>query len=542
MSYRARSPSSERCVEHEGRPFEFYCRSCQTLGCSTCVLEAHRDHTTNVCDAPDVLPEHLNKLKALYEEASTHLEVAQDLMDAMTESIGKLKENKECAEKRIRNYFHKMRNILVDREHHFINIVRRNAEEKKKISTEARKPVTDLFQGLVVSVKKLWDLSTREGDIMILKEEKILSEELERTVKLLKELQNSSEITNPVTTITLPCIEDQNFEKICRLVGDPSFGHTCPPDCGERSPLARSPKSVDNVPVLFPPPLPPKPSVKKWTNTDDALPEEDDIPLRPANHPRSKSSIDFHDPSKRARPPPPVPPRSPMLKKSNRLPQWILDYKDQLNKENEELSPSGNTSDSNKSPTAPQTKSLSTALMKPPLPKPRTNLPKQKKEEESVYEKSIVTSNGVRPYDLKLENLKINVNPPTPDDEMGRSFSNSSLQPESQTFKTHFGSFRSDTLVMTDTGSSQPETHTTTPTASPEPDTLDYSPPLSPISPTLKVYEIPLKQNIKKAPVYPSGVCAGKLRVQYNMLDSMSILIIVHILNAMFCVYLPIND
>ncbi len=500
MSYRARSPSSARCVEHEGRPFEFYCRSCKTLGCSTCVLNEHRDHTTDVCDAPDVLPEHLNKLKALYEEASTHLEVAQDLMDAMTESIGKLKENKDCAEKRIRNYFHKMRNILVDREHHFINKVRRNAEEKKKISSEARKPVTDLFQGLVVSVKKLWDLSTREGDIMILKEEKGLSEELERTVKLLKELQHSNEITNPITTVTLPCIEDQNFEKICRLVGDPTFGHACPPDCGERSPLARSPNSVDLVPVLAPPPLPPKPSLKKRTSTDSS---EGNFSTRPDNHPRSRSSIEFHDPSKMVLPltPPPVPPRSPMLKKSNCLPQWILDYKEQLNKENEELLPAGNIPDANKSPVRQTT----TALMKPPRPKPRTNLPKQKNE-ETVYEKSkpIATSNGVRPYDLKLEKLKISVNPPTPDDEMSRSFSNSNIQPEPQTTRAHSGSYRSDTLVITDSGSSQPETHTTTPTATP-----DSSPPTSP---TLRVYEIPLKQNIKKAPAYPSGVCAGKHR------------------------------
>ena len=472
----SRSPIAMRCSDHDGKPFEFYCRSCESLGCSMCVLVTHRDHTNEVSDALEAIPDHLTRVKSLYEEASIHLETAQEVLDDTASTIGKLKENKDCAERRIRNYFQRMRNILIDREHHFINTVRRNAEGRKKSSSNVRKSVSDLMQGLVVCVKELWDLSTRTegGDIMVLKEEKRLSDRLKEVVKLLKELQNCDEISYPNTTITLPCVEDHNFEKVCRLVGDPWF-KTCSPNCSND--FACSPEH--NASILAPPPIPPRP--KSRTSTD---PHSINL-TRPA---RSKSTcenpVSTSPDLSVSVTPPPVPPRSPVMTNKSHIPQWILDYKEKLNKENEQMDDNNDQSINDEN-----SKTYSILLKKTPTPKPRkVNANAKQQTGVSIYEKpTTAKTNGMSLADLKLNELKINIDPPTPKSEQVASFyeprsdsdSRSNSRPSSRSDDSHSGS-RS--------GSQS-----------------DDSPG------TLQVYEILLKQNVKKAPVYPSGICVGKL-------------------------------
>ncbi len=431
-----------------------------------CVLVSHRDHTTEVSDASEALPEHLTRLKKLYEEANAHLETAQEMMDSTATTISKLKENKDCAEKRIRGYFQRMRNILIDREHLFINAVRHNAEERKTASSNTRKSISDVLQGLVLCVKELWDLSNRHGDILVLKEEKLLSARLKELSKLLKEFENSNEIYNPNTTITLPCIEDQNFEKICRLVGNPSF-RTCSPNCNNDFIPMTSPEYNNDLRIINPPPVPPRP--KGMTSLD---PQQNTLSNRPSDHPRSRSSIDTYSNDVIPVTPPPIPPRSPVRSRRNQLPQWLLDCKDKMNKENANNRGSNSSrSNSNLQLTIDDNDTNIIILKNVPKPKPR-----QQKINQSDYETPVITTkkaNGITLSDLRLNELKINVDPPTPKSEQIASISEPILRSQSHSPSSSRSGSQSDD------------------------------------SSTLQVYEILLKQNIKKSPVYPAGVCLG---------------------------------
>lgn len=452
-----------------------------------CVLLVHRDHTTEVSEAADVLPEHMNNLKNLYEEASTNLELAQEMMDNSAAAIAKLKENKEMAERRIRSYFQRVRSILVDRENYFINTVRKSAEEKKIVSCNVRKSVSELFQSLMFCVKGLWDLSCREeADILLLKEEQKLIGELEMSVKTLKELQKKDELLNPDTTITLPCIEDCNFEKMCRVVGDPSFT-ACPPECTSGTSNNTSPlpgTAGDRSFLLTPPPLPPKLPVKERTSTD---PYEDSVLLRPDTHPRSNSSIELTEPAVNevlSTTPPPVPPRSPKQTKKSNLPQWLLDYKEKADKENNRrksevikrdgsnnVIPLKKTSSDNppddrnggeKILAVESTPNQSTNHK--PKPKPRQSLPNRTQQRsDSIYEIPVSSKrNNSVPHSILLSKLN------------GDNYKSRLVSPVIE---------------------------------KPEPDSRTSL--FSNESEQIPVYEILLKRTFGKGPFCPSGVCVG---------------------------------
>lgn len=500
----SRSPGPMRCSEHEGKPYEFYCRQCKSLACSMCVLLVHRDHTTEVSEAADVLPEHMESLKGLYKEASAHLETAQDMMDNSAASIAKLKENKEFAEKRIHSYFQRVRNILVDRENHFINTIRRNAEEKKKASSNVRRSLSELFQSLMFCVKGLWELSSRdEADIMLLMEEEKLVAELEKATKTLKDLQKKDELLNPDATITLPCIEDRNFEKICRMIGDPSFT-TCPPDCCSTAAAPFSNGGIggnnERLFLLTPPPLPPKVPVKERTSTDPHVESNHILLTRPDSHPRSNSSIELTESVTESlesvTAPPPVPPRSPKQSKKPPLPQWLLEYKEKADKENRKSTevrngdiarvPMKKTSSDNVpdvvcNDNGPHESVTESQLTPPPQhrpkPKPRQSLPckvHQQQRSDSIYEIPVSSKrnksipNSILLSKLDTDNLKSRIVPPVIE------------KPE-------------------------PNSRTSSGSSSTSNECTDQIP----------VYEILLKRNLKKGPFCPSGVCVGECKYTF---------------------------
>ena len=398
---RSRSPVSQRCPDHEGKPFVFYCRSCESLACSVCVLEMHRDHTEQVDEAKDALQHHMIRIKDLYEEANVHLEEAQNLLDETNSTVCKLKMNKELAEKRISNYFQKMRSILVDRENHFINAVRRSADEKKQAMKAQHDSASDLVHGLIQCVKGLGDLSSRSSDIMVLTEERTMAAELERMVWLLRDLKDSEVID---TRVTLPCIEDQNFEKVCRLVGDLSF-RVCPPECcGMQVDSPSSPRRT--------PPIPPKPPSKERTTTDPCNAEISSA--RPLDHRRTKSSNSSFGVTCPVSPPP-IPPKLPE-KPQSELPPWLLDYKKQSEEKKNNL-PKVASDYEPLPPSSPKSPSSPNPARKPPKPKPRKILAKDSSNSNPIQKipspMENVVCNG-----LPMNEFHVNIDPPTPVNEM----------------------------------------------------------------------------------------------------------------------------
>lgn len=415
-----------KCSDHDGKSLDFYCTSCKDIACSSCLLTQHREHSHSVVEASEVLSSHMTELRDLVEQANAHLEGAENIMDNMAGSVRTLRENKDRAEQRIRNYFSRMRNILVDREHHFINKLRQSTEEKKMAFGDTRKSVKDAMTGMIKCVKILADLSQREDDIIVLREERSVVSELNRLIEVMNEVKGTIEQD---TSVTIPCLEDHNFEQVCRMVGDPHF-RVCAPGCVNSPASIPVPSSPKNSPLDIPnddqsskpPPIPPRPVVKDRRAQTDP---NETISLRSPDHPRSYSQLpntndDERVPIRRSEsvspPPPPIPPRSPRSTKE--LPSWLLEYQQQQKHQERDE----DVKDDQLVNGHDESYKVTPSVGKPPIPKPRQKLLiknqlsspigyiETDKEDDGRYQPFTKLSDTSNPV--------VNVNPPTPSTEV----------------------------------------------------------------------------------------------------------------------------
>ena len=271
------------CADHPRKLLEYYCKDCHQLVCGSCMLSSHRSHAASIIEAEDALQQHVEVLNELKAQANTTLQGAENVMDNLAKDIEEIKTNGTRAAQRVKTYFCHLRDVLVKRERHFLSSLNSSLERPIVDITEQRKTVRKAMGDIIQNLKTLDQLSQQNGFNLLT--EKAIVTEVNNNILAMQNVQEKI-IGNPILTIvTMPCFEDQEFDKICRLVGDPSF-RACPPDCtGKRS------YNTDSRPS---PALPPKVKPK--------APEPPSVKPKAPEPPSVKVS---------STPPPPLPPKSP---------------------------------------------------------------------------------------------------------------------------------------------------------------------------------------------------------------------------------------
>ena len=277
----------------------------------SCILSPqHRPHSDRITDAKSALDNHNIKLQSLINQANGCLQGAENIMDNLARCSEELKNNRSRAEQKIQRYFHRMRSILTDREHYFVSLLRQSVKEKNQAVIERRSKAKETTDGIINGLKALTDLLNR-NDVLVLRDAVPIAKLLTKHFDTMNNHEALDEFKLD-TSVTMPCFEDPNFEKVCRQVGDSNY-RVCY-NCEEKSFVSVNETISDSSP----PPVPPRLSIK----TKDSI---DYLPPSPTGSNASTDSMDiFIDDM-----PPPIPPKSPK-KTHTRFPQWIEDYKKQM--------------------------------------------------------------------------------------------------------------------------------------------------------------------------------------------------------------------
>ena len=327
-----------RCKSHASEELEFYCKECRSLACRSCALSlTHRSHPNNMIEIDEALNEAQAVLKQYINKANSLLQGAENVMDNSARSSQLLQDNSKRAESKIQKYFHRMRCILTDREHYFVSILRRSVEEKKKDVIERKAAFKISMSGIIEGLKSLDDLSKRDAeDISILKDQGQIFEKLDGHMTKMSDNINSDSIEVD-TSVTMPCFEDQNFEKLCRQVGDPGFRVSTqnlfgvPPSSSlPAAPLLSPSLRKTTSHQSSPPPVPPRIKSNSVNTFDPRANSPLTSPLSSPLTSPTGSDISNGDRSQNAISPvpPPIPPKSPSHNKKKH-PQWLEECKRQ---------------------------------------------------------------------------------------------------------------------------------------------------------------------------------------------------------------------
>ena len=314
-----------RCIDHPRKLLEYFCSECHQLICGSCLLSVHRSHAAGIIEAEDALQRHMGVLKELIAQANAMLQGAENIMDNLAKDAKEVRVNGSRASQRVKTYFARMREILNERERHFLSSLNSELEKPLTNISEQRKQVRTAMEAVITNLKTLDGLSKQTEDISVLMTERTVVTEVNKNLTTMREIQETI-AKNPIpTSITMPCFEDQEFAMVCRQVGDPSF-RVCSSNCDKGHGVQKkSPGSPANPPKpaefsLHPPttssgapPLPPKsPSqaekqVDRMSPTDLRKEKNKDV-HNGLSSPCSSAEDEEGGPHSS---PPPVPPKSP---------------------------------------------------------------------------------------------------------------------------------------------------------------------------------------------------------------------------------------
>jgi hypothetical protein len=301
-----------KCAEHPSRSVEFYCEYCSDVACTSCVLSSrHRGHSSEIIDINIAIDDRQARIGDCISRANGYLQGAEDAMDDLARCVGELKLNQSKAERRIELYFHRMRSILVDREHYFKGLLKQKVDERIKFISGKRQQSKEALDGIITGLKSLDNISNNPSDITSLINEASVTRLLKNHFETIDNQPSTSEIEVD-RSVTMPCFEDSNFEKVCRRVGDPDYRV-----CSNNSISCNS---------HHPKPMPRLNASRESPTAPLKLPANPPKRLRTKTAPYSIDNDDGNDV------PPPIPPKSPKSPK-NHLPQWLHDYKKQYDAE-----------------------------------------------------------------------------------------------------------------------------------------------------------------------------------------------------------------
>ena len=124
------APTNRLCQEHENRPKDIYCETCEEHICFKCSTKSHRDHQ---CDrAEDLFPKHKQQIEAALLPLQKQIETVEETLCRFNTREGEIKQHGEDVQKRINDTYQQLIDQL--------------QETRKKVSQEAYAALQEKLQ------------------------------------------------------------------------------------------------------------------------------------------------------------------------------------------------------------------------------------------------------------------------------------------------------------------------------------------------------------------------------------------------------------
>ena len=130
------NPQEATCSDH-GKPFEFFCETCDTVICSHCSVRNHKHHEYDLIS--DSYTKHCQKLRECLSPVEGKKEVVKKVLSALAEREGEIRERGEGVLEEIHEMVEEMMNVLRESERKLTEQAKRVTDAKLKVLSEQMK-------------------------------------------------------------------------------------------------------------------------------------------------------------------------------------------------------------------------------------------------------------------------------------------------------------------------------------------------------------------------------------------------------------------
>ena len=217
--FQQNTPTAAKCRRHQDKDLEYFCESCKALVCGQCMLDEHRTHG-NVGYAKEFLAVRLEALGGLITLGNSATANGQRALSSFNADVENVKRQGNENADFVHAYFNRLRQLLGVREKQLVGRVHREVEEKVEAIARRKQVVQESMESIhkcVQSIENIFEV--RKGDIKILEEETPLRSMLYSHMEVI-ETEASHQEQREVPSLSVPAVEDPQFEQLCRTVGE----------------------------------------------------------------------------------------------------------------------------------------------------------------------------------------------------------------------------------------------------------------------------------------------------------------------------------
>ena len=153
------NPQEATCSDH-GKPFEFFCETCDTVICSHCSVRNHKHHEYDLIT--DSYTKHCRKLRECLSPVEGKKEALKKVLSALAEREGEIRERGEGVLEEIHEMVEEMMNVLRESERKLTEQVKRVTDDKLKVLSEQMKSA-EMSLSLLEDVKNDVEQSLKTG-------------------------------------------------------------------------------------------------------------------------------------------------------------------------------------------------------------------------------------------------------------------------------------------------------------------------------------------------------------------------------------------
>ena len=185
-----RDVSPQRCSVHGDEPQEFFCNHCNEALCQHCLAEGHRDHE---CEGvTEVHQARVNALRGALQPAFAFVEKAESMVEQLDHDEKSILTNKERCKENVREVFARMRDALDQREKAIQLTIDKYTTGKVSAVADHRHSVSKGKEKVVCCIESVSQLLERAGDVLVLREDLALLEELDTQEQLILEVDGEA--------------------------------------------------------------------------------------------------------------------------------------------------------------------------------------------------------------------------------------------------------------------------------------------------------------------------------------------------------------
>uniref|UniRef100_A0A1X7UVR6 Uncharacterized protein n=1 Tax=Amphimedon queenslandica TaxID=400682 RepID=A0A1X7UVR6_AMPQE len=153
------NPREVTCSDH-GKPFEFFCETCDAVICSHCLARNHRHHEYNLI--ADCYPKHSQKLRECLSPVEGKKEALKEVLSALAEREGEIRERGEGVLEEIHKMVEEMIAVLRQSERKLTEQAKRVTDDKLKVLSEQMKSA-EMNLSLLEDVQDYVEQSLKTG-------------------------------------------------------------------------------------------------------------------------------------------------------------------------------------------------------------------------------------------------------------------------------------------------------------------------------------------------------------------------------------------